>query len=416
MIDSQIQTKTRFPWGWIVVAVTSITMFGFYGASGSFGIFLKPMLEELDLTRASISSAMSTMLAASGIAGIISGRMTDKYGPRIVIGVGGFLGFLGYLLMYQASSLWQMHIFFGILVGASMGTCFTPIIATVSKWFTEKRVLAVGIVSIGIAIGQMSIPVIAAYIVASSGWRPAFIVLAVVVLITTIPSVIFLGRKPPQNAAAHVTKPNLNNSSETAQEASRHSKGWSPVEAVRTLPFWMFVIVGFVTALGFYILMVHIVAFAIDLGTISTDAALILTFFNIGNIGAQILVWFLARKFSSRFTIIIMQGLQALCLFSLMGASSFSLILILGTIIGIGFGGSNTIRLSMISEVFGTRSAGAIIGLVSVAWAVGGMTGPILAGYIFDVTHSYNIAFLIGGLLLTIGATAGYFLRAPRSP
>jgi len=67
----------------------------------------------------------------------------------------------------------------------------------------------------------------------------------------------------------------------------------------------------------------------------------------------------------------------------------------------------------MISEIFGTRSAGEILGLISMAWAVGGVVGPVLAGYIFDLSQSYNAAFLTGGVLLAIGATAGFFLKAP---
>ena len=84
-----------------------------------------------------------------------------------------------------------------------------------------------------------------------------------------------------------------------------------------------------------------------------------------------------------------------------------------GLAYGFGFGGSNTVRLSMISDIFGTKSAGAILGLVSIAWATGGIVGPILAGYIFDLSQSYDVAFLAGGSLLAIGAMSGFFLKAP---
>jgi MFS transporter, OFA family, oxalate/formate antiporter len=163
----------------------------------------------------------------------------------------------------------------------------------------------------------------------------------------------------------------------------------------------------------FYIVLVHVVAYAIDTGIKPTDAALILTFANVGLIAAQFLVWVLTKRLSSRFTIMMLLALQALALFLLIGASGFTILIVLGTVYGFGFGGSNTVRLSMVSEIFGTHSAGAIIGLITVAWAAGGMFGPILAGYIFDLSHSYDIAFLVGGLLLTTGAASGFFLKAP---
>ncbi len=415
LIDSKPQAKARFSWGWVVVVAATLMTFGFYGASGSFGVFLKPIEESLHLTRASASIAMSIFLGVSGLTGIVSGRLTDKYGPRVVIGVGAVIGFLGYLLMYQTNSLWQLYLFFGVMAGASMGTCFTPVIATVSKWFTGKRVLAVGITTIGIAIGQMSIPLLAAYFITNNGWRPAYIILAIVVLIASIPGVTLLGKKLPQTTGVDFSRQDQLISQKVDAKDAGQSRGWSPSEVVRTLPFWMFIIIGFVTAAGFYIIMVHIVAYAIEVGVVAVNAALIITIMNIGTIASQFLVWFLARKISSRFTIIIMQGLQAVALYALMGMSSFYGIIILGLIFGFGFGGSNTVRLAMISEVFGIRSVGSIIGLVSIAWAFGGLVGPMLAGYIFDLSHSYFVAFLVGGLLLTMGATSGFFLRAPRA-
>ena len=98
-------------------------------------------------------------------------------------------------------------------------------------------------------------------------------------------------------------------------------------------------------------------------------------------------------------------------MFLLMEVSSFHLLIILMVVFGFGFGGSITIQLSMIPEVFGTRSGGEILGLISMAWAVGGVVGPILAGYIFDLSQSYSMAFLTAGLLLAIGAVSGFFLK-----
>jgi MFS family permease len=405
--------KKGISWGWVVIAASFIMMFGYYGTSGSFGIFLKPMEEALDSSRAAASGAMSTFMGLSGIVGIITGRLTDKYGARVLIGIGALIGGLGYLLMSQVSSLWQLHLFFGVMAGASMGTCFTPVVATVSKWFSEKRVLAVGLTTVGIATGQMILPPIVAFFMVDQGWRSAYVLLAAVLWISAIPAVILLRKKPQQNTVVPSSQQISTNPANKEAGESKLSRQWSAGDATRTVPFWMFTIIGFVTAAGFYIVLVHVVAYAIDTGIKPTDAALILTFANVGLIAAQFLVWVLAKRLSSRFTIMILLALQALALFLLIGASGFTILILLGIVYGFGFGGSNTVRLSMVSEIFGTHSAGAILGLITVAWAAGGMFGPVLAGYIFDLSHSYDIAFLIGGLLLTAGAASGFFLKAP---
>jgi MFS family permease len=414
MIDSKPRVKSNLSWGWIIVGAATLMTLGFYGASGSFGVFLKPIEDTFHITRTLASSVMSTFMVLTGITGIICGWLTDKYGPRIVIGVGTVIGSAGYYLASQSNSLWHIQLSIGVLAGASMGTCFSPLIATISKWFTGKqRVMAVGILTVGIALGQMSLPVLMAHLIASIGWHPAYVFLAIVLLVTAVPAIIFLGKKPTRGTNIELNQSSLKKTSAVVSGKGGLSNGLSPREVIRTLPFWMFCIMGFVTALGFYIVVVHIVAYASDLGIVDTDAAFILTFVNIGVVLSLFLVWFLVRIITNQFALIIVFGLQALALFSLMGATSFYGLVVVALLYGVGFGGSNTVRLAAIPEVFGTKSAGTIIGLASVAWSIGGIIGPVLAGYIFDVSHSYNVAFLAGGLLMIAGAMGGLFLKTP---
>jgi len=387
---------------WVIVAVAVLVMFGFYGAQGSFGVFLKPISAGLDATRGITSGAMSIFMVLAGLVGIVAGRLTDRYGARIVITSGALLGFLGYALAYQISTLWELYLYFGIIVGTSMGTCFVPVIATVSKLFTDTRVLAVGITIGGIGIGQMTIPLLAAHFSDGYGWRPAFILMGSIVLIASLPAMIWLKSKPLGRSSTPVGNEAV---------AAAAPEIWTTGKALRTLQFWMFIVIAFVTGTGFYFVLVHLVPYATDTGIAATSAVLILTVINGGMLTAQLFIWFLTKKIGSRFTIILMLGLQAIALFLLMEVSSFHLLIILGIVYGFGFGGSNTLRLSMIPEVFGTRSGGEILGIISMAWAVGGVTGPILAGYIFDLSQSYSAAFLTAGLLLVIGAGSGFFLR-----
>ncbi len=396
-----------------MVAASVIIMFGYYGASGSYGLFLKPLEATFESTRTVVSAAMSTFMAAGGIVGIITGRLSDRYDARVIIGIGALIGGLGYLLMSQVNSLWQLHAYYGVMAGVSTGTCFTPIVATVSKLFTEKRVLAVGLTSLGMAVGQMIGPPIVAFFMIDHGWRSAYILLAIVLWITAIPAVVLLGKKPAEDIAVSLNKQINRSTTRDEVSISKRSQQWSAGAAMRTVPFWIFIIINFVTAAGFYIVLVHVIAFAIGTGIKSTDAALILTFLNVGTIAAQIVAWFLTMRLGSRFTIIILLAIQALPLFLLMGARGFAVLIALGFVYGFGFGGTNTVRLSMVSEIFSAHSAGTIIGMIGVAWAVGGIFGPILAGYIFDLSKSYEIAFLVGGLLLTMGAASGFFLKAP---
>ena len=186
------------------------------------------------------------------------------------------------------------------------------------------------------------------------------------------------------------------------------------LESVKTVPFWMLMITGFVTAAGFYFISAHIVAYATDTGIIYTAAALILTFMGIGNIAGKLLVWPIAAKMGSRQTLSMLLGLQTLVLLLLIGTTKLWIFFALAAIFGFGFGGTSPLRTSMIPEFFGIKSVGTITGLVGFAWAVGGITGPVLAGLMFDLSGSYRVAFLAGGMLMAAGVVATYFLRSPQ--
>ena len=400
---------------WLALAVSTLVMIGFYGTELSFGVFLKPILEEFHWTRTMVAGAMSAVIAISGPIGILTGRLTDKYGARTIIAVGTFFSVLGYVLMFRASSLWQLYVYFGLFLGIGISCSWVPLIATVSRLFTEKRVLAIGILTSGLTVGSMIVPPFTAHFITIYGWRISFLILAFILLIACLPAIFILGNYPEGNA--NNATPHVNQKVSIANHVYEQTqlKEWSASEAVKTLPFLMVITIGFVTASGFFSIAVHIVAYATDMGIPTTSAALILSFQSIANIIAKLTVSSFTKKIGSRTTLVFLIALQALSLFLFMWATNLWMLFALGAIFGFGLGGSMAIRMSIIPEYFGTKAVGTLIGIAGVAWGLGGIVGPILAGYIFDTTASYNVAFLMGGLLMLVGVIAALFLKPPKS-
>jgi MFS family permease len=413
MKDKTSFRQDIFSHDWVVVGAFTLVMAGFYGAEISFSVFLKPLIAEFGWTRAGVSGSVSTVEGTAGLVGILMGTLTDKYGARILIAIGGILGGLGYLLMSQVSSLWQLYLYFGVMVGMCLAGCWTPIMATVARLFREKRVLALGIAMSGITVGSMIMPPMTAYFIASYGWRHAYLVLAAIVGLSAIPGVMLLGKNPLQDLGTRDNGQNMKGG-ELSGELTQPREHLA-LESVKTVPFWMLMITGFATAAGFYFVATHIVAFATDMGIAPTSAALILTFMGAGNILGKLLVGSMAAKIGSRSALFVLLTLQALFLFLIMRTTSLWMLFALGSVFGFGYGGSSPIRTAMVPEFFGTKSVGAIIGLVGIAWGVGGVVGPFMAGYIFDQSGSYDRAFLSGGLIMIIGMAATYFLKAPKA-
>lgn len=415
-MDKKLDSSLKeHPYGWIKVGAAALLLFGAYGTMLSFGVFLKPLIDEFGWTRAETSGAMSVVMGVSGLFGILAGRLTDKYGARLPVTVGILVGGLSYWLMSQSGSLWQLYLYIGLGIGICTGSCYTPVNTIVSKWFTEKRALALGIALLGITLGQMSLSPLIANVIVTYGWRSAYLMMTAVVLITAVPAVIVLDRNPAgSKKVKQHNGSNGDNATIKAEETSR-KQDWTAAEAVKTAPFWMLMITGFVLSAGSYFITAHIVAYATDIGISPTLAALVLTVMGIGGIAGTLLAWSMTVKLGDRVTFILLLASQTVALFLLIWATKFWLLSALILIFGFAFSAAVPVRTAMVARFFGGRSIGIIMGFASFAWSAGGMTGPVLAGYVFDLSQSYNIAFLAGGLLLFAGTLAVYFLKG-RNP
>ena len=174
--------KPRLFYGYIVVAAAVVIMTIAWGANRTFGVFLEPMLDEFGWTRAGISGAYTLAMIITGAGAIIAGRLTEKFGPRVVtIGCGLFLG-LGYMLVSRVGAIWQLYLFYGVVAGIGLSGAWTPIMSTVVRWFTKRRALMSGILIAGPALGIVVMPLVSSLLIPTYGWRISYIILGSVVL------------------------------------------------------------------------------------------------------------------------------------------------------------------------------------------------------------------------------------------
>ena len=134
-----IKTKPRFFYGYTVVAAAFILQMVMFGPRSSFGIFFKPLISEFGWTRTLISGTFSISSIMQGLSGIIMGGLNDRLGPRMVMTLCGFLVGLGYLLMSQVYTTWQLYLFYVVIIGPGMGGLFVSLLSTIAKWFMERR-------------------------------------------------------------------------------------------------------------------------------------------------------------------------------------------------------------------------------------------------------------------------------------
>ena len=172
-----------------------VAMFGtYYG----FGVFFKPVLTDFGWTRAMTSGAFSLSMIMYGLLGIVMGGLTDRFGPRLVMTLCGFLLGLGYLLMSQISSVWQLYIYYGVIIGIGISGGYVPQVSTVARWFVKRRGLAVSITLAGFCLGGIIWPPSAQWLITIYGWRQCFTILGILSLLVIIPLSQFAKHSPQE--------------------------------------------------------------------------------------------------------------------------------------------------------------------------------------------------------------------------
>ncbi|MFC1943091.1 MFS transporter [Chloroflexota bacterium] len=410
--NSPNQKTNRFFYGWVIVATTTVIMTLVYGSNYTFSVFLKVLAKDFGWTRAATSGPFAISLWTSGLLSILMGALTDRYGPKIVIALASLVGGLGYLLLSSISTLWQLYVGY-ILISVNISATWTPIMATVSRWFTKKRVLALGIVTGGIGLGQMLMPPLAAYLIETNGWRTTYIILAVLIWIIVVPAAIPTRHSPREKSIW--SSPDLSNNARILDDrlSTMETVDWSYREAMRTSTFWSLMALNILLAATFFMASIHVVAYATDFQIATTLAATLLTFMGGANILSKIFVGAIAARYGSRKALFIFFICIIVALFAFAIARDYWMFCIIASIFGFGIGGAAPPLTSMVSEFFGLRSLGIVMGFLGVGWAAGCALGTFMGDYIFDISGSYIIAFTTGGALAIMAAIIVLSLRTP---
>jgi MFS family permease len=402
--------RPRFFYGYVIVAAALFMAIVMWGARLSFGVFFSPVLEEFGWTRAATSGGFSLTWVFTGLLSIAVGRLNDKFGPRLIMTIAGFVVGLGYLFMSQLSSIWQLYLFYG-LISIGMSAVLVPTLSTVARWFVKMRAFMTGVVLAGTGIALMVIVPAANQAILNYGWRTAYIIVGIVVIVIVVIAAQFLRRDPYQLGKLPY---GYDGTSTSASGAG--TPGLFFREALRTHQVWLISLVYFCTYFIYNIFLVHTVIYATGEGFSSVQAVAILAFLGGAGIAGRMLMGIFADRIGNKQAMVLGAGLMMITLFWLLTAKDLWMLFLFGAVFGFGHGGIATMESPIVANVFGMRSHGVILGLVFFSDTVGGATGPFLAGYIFDVTSSYHLAFFLCAILGVVNLIAILLIKPLRSP
>jgi MFS family permease len=414
MADQEVKQSLKegsgFFYGYLVVVASLLMMSILWGVYYAFGVFFKPMLNEFGWTRTVTSGAFSLAALMDGLLTIVMGGFTDRFGPRLVMTFCGlFLG-LGFILMSQISTISHLYLFYGILVGIGMSGSFVPLISTIARWFIKRRGIMTGIVAAGSGMGIFIGPPVAARLIPIYGWRTSYVILGSIVLFFVVLFAQFIKRDPRQVGQIPYGQNQID-----PKRLNSRLEGLSLKEALYSRRFWLFFLSCFCYGYCVFAIMVHIVPHAIELKISALRAANIIATIGGLSICGKVLLGRVSDTIGNKYILMFGFILMSIALVALIPASKAWMLFSSGGMFGFGFGGLAVSQSPLIAEMFGLKSHGLIFGVSGISVMIGGALGPLLTGYIFDVTNSYRMAFLLCAAVSLAGIALSILLKAKKS-
>lgn len=404
-----VPAATKPFYGYVIVAMALLIMVTQWGVIHSFGVYFKPMIAEFGWTRALTSGAFSTAFVLSGAVVVFMGWLNDRLGPRIVMSVCSLLLGSGCLLLSRTDTLGHFYLYYGIIIGLGLGGNFIPLISTVTRWFVARRGIMTGIVASGVGFGALIGPAVSNRLLMSFGWRRAYFITGIAVLIVMGSAAQFLRNHP--GSSVQTADRSLPLVSKTTHD---NSHGASLGQAIGSSQFWFLFLTGFCYGYTVFSLTIHVIPYALDLGMLPGLAAGLLSVFGALSVVGKIVFGKILDKINSKRTMTIGYGVMTVAFLTLIATQSAWGILAGVGIFGLFYGACTVSQSPLIAILFGLRSHGLIMGVFAVSVTLGAALGPFVSGAIFDHMASYRLAFAICAIVSVAGVTGTALIRQKR--
>ncbi len=402
-----------FYYGWIVLGIAFLIGFFSAGINQGFGVFIKPMIDDYGWSRADISLAISIFAIMSAIVPPIAGRISDRYGPRMVLTVGVGLNALGMILMATANTLIEVYFFYGVLIGAGFG--FTGIAATtalLSRWFIRKRGLALSIAATGLGAGQLLLAPFTTAVILAFSWQTAFVVVGVASAILIPLTFILLKKHAPPDADEVATVAQIHNDAPNCITNEMIRQDMDVAWGSRS--FWMLAS-GFM-ACGFtiFFLTAHLVPLATDMGISAQQAGVALGLTGATSIVANLGIAGISDRIARKYILAglyAIRGVSILLLFSVSGAT---MLYVAALLFGLSRANAPVVSASII-DLFGRRAVGSLVGSLFMYHQLFAAAGAFMGGLIYDRFGSYDIMLGIAFASMVSATVSSLLIAEPRS-
>lgn len=429
-ILNQIDAKRKnvfYGW-WVVAAATFINAFGvgcfFYGWS----TFFKPLQREFGWSRTQVSFLSSLSRLEGGLEGPVAGWLIDKIGSRKVLLLSVAITGAGFVALSRVNSFWLLCVIFALLaLGYNFGYTFATT-AAVAKWFIRKRSQAISYLTAGQGIGGAVFVPLLAWLILAHGWRWASIITGVSMWALVIPVAAFgikdsaeqMGLLPDGAPAARAKgsaqEVEAAEALASASESELDEVNFTVVEAFKTQAFWVFAGAMFFRSAILSSIVLHEIPYLTDVGFPEVQAASVLGFMVLLSVPGRLAFGWLGDRSNKKLLLLVTSLLQAVGIFILIRARTMSMLYLFIIVYGLGYGGAIPLTTALRADLFGRTSFATINGMISPITMLSGIAGPIVAGYLYDTTKSYTLAFYAFMIMVALSGVFFLLIRKPKPP
>ena len=387
----------RPDYSWLILGAGFSILFFSGGSRFAFGLMLKPMSEDLDVSRSTLSLAVTMFMVVSALAMPFVGRLVDRWSLKGAIAIGVLISAAGLALMGQVQSPWQVFLVYGVIYAlGNSGTSIAPVVVMVSQWFIERRGVATSMAVSGNAIGQLVIVAALASALAAIGWRTSYTVLAVANIAILLPLTLLVVRPgpPPETQVA----PSAPGGNPAPQPLTLR-------QALTSGPFLLLVAIYAICGIQDFFIATHIVAFAQDQGVDDVLAGNLLALMGVMGLVGVFAAGVMADAYGAAKPTALCFLMRIGIFILILPMQNTPFILIFGLLYGFTFLITAPLTVVFLGNIYGPNRLGTLTGTVSMIHQIAGGVGALAGGWIFDLRGSYDAAFVLM-LALSIIATA----------
>ena len=423
-VDAASPSSQKFFYGWYIVGVGFLANVACsFALASTLSIFLKPLTAELGISR----GVFSLLRSGEGFIGAclapLVGTLVDRYGGRWLMAVGAAIVGVGYLVLSHVGTFSQFAAIRLTLVtfgDVLMGSMVVNVV--IAQWFVRRRGRAFAFTSMGVGFAKVCMPVLAAWLLLTLGWRQTWMVFGVLTMALLVLPALLVVKRRPEDMGLYPDgegEPDAIDSTLRQKNAARELSTniseivWTRAEAVRSSAFWLLVITFGISSVGVTGLNLHVYPYVTDLGHSAVVAATVMSVIASMQLASPLAWGLLAERIEPRLAAMLRFVVQGIGL-GLAIATGNLICLYAGFFLyGIGLGGNMVLPDILWANYFGRRSLGKVRGMGLLISQVLAAMGPPFFGFLFDVTGGYGLSFALFGCALITSAFLSLMLRPP---